>query len=512
MKHAMRSRIQIINLLCAVLFLFSACEKAIEEPAVINLDQVFVALTKDLVLQTYNANDLSRPLKSVQVTGLESAETVLGIDYRPATGQLYALGNTSRIYIINQSTGLATAVGSTPFTPALSGIIAGFDFNPRADRIRIVTATGQNLRVNPETGAVQDVDANINGVAGVQISGSAYTESSQLSLRSTELYNIDVVAKKLYRQNPNPGTLTELGPLNIPNSSGEAGFDISYNGTALAAISNGNTSGLYQINLTNGATTSLGSFPDKIIGLSMPPEPVAYSVGFRDTVNGFQILALTRGGISFGGGLFNLPPGENIVAIDFRPSNGQLYGLGKTSRLYTIDVNTRIATQVSNSQFSPLLSGTSFGFDFNPTSDRIRVVSNTGQNLRLDPNTAAVAAVDANLNPGSPSVSAAAYTNNFPGATSTTLYTIDHVTDRLYRQDPPNNGVLTAVGPLGIDIQAENGFDITGTSGTGYALLTMDGFFSNLYSIDLNTGAVTHIQIIGSPYGVLKGFAVGPGF
>ena len=68
--------------------------------------------------------------------------------------------------------------------------------------------------------------------------------------------------------------------------------------------------------------------------------------------------------------------------------------------------------------------GTSFGFDFNPAVDRIRIVSNTGQNLRFNPNDGVVN-VDGNLNPGTPSISAAAYTNNFAGTATTSLFAID---------------------------------------------------------------------------------------
>lgn len=84
-----------------------------------------------------------------------------------------------------------------------------------------------------------------------------------------------------------------------------------------------------------------------------------------------------------------LQPSEQILGIDFRPANGLLYGLGSTSRLYTINTATGVATQVGAGQFSPLLSGADFGFDFNPSVDRIRVVSNTDQNLRLNPDTGA---------------------------------------------------------------------------------------------------------------------------
>ena len=166
------------------------------------------------------------------------------------------------------------------------------------------------------------------------------------------------------------------------------------------------------------------------------------------------------------------------------------------------------AAAVGTAPFTTLLSGTSFGFDFNPTVDRIRVVSNTGQNLRLDPNTGLIAAIDLPLNPGTPAVASAAYTNNFAGATTTTLYVIDAATDKLYIQTPPNNGTLVLVGSLGINIGADNGFDIGGRSGKAYGLFSI-GSITKLYTLDLTTGLV--VGQVDFP-GVAKGFAVGLGF
>ena len=100
---------------------------------------------------TFDTNTPSTPLAVVAITGLQSGETALGIDVRPATGQLYLLGSSSRIYVVDPVTGVATAVGAA-FTPALSGTAFGFDFNPTVDRIRVVSDTGQNLRLNPDTG------------------------------------------------------------------------------------------------------------------------------------------------------------------------------------------------------------------------------------------------------------------------------------------------------------------------------------------------------------------------
>jgi hypothetical protein len=77
------------------------------------------------------------------IVGLPPAENIVSIDYRPATGQLYALGSSSRIYFINEKSGVATAVGSTVFS-CYSWANASLDFNPTVDRIRLVTASGQD--------------------------------------------------------------------------------------------------------------------------------------------------------------------------------------------------------------------------------------------------------------------------------------------------------------------------------------------------------------------------------
>lgn len=115
-------------------------------------------------------------------------------------------------------------------------------------------------------------------------------------------------------------------------------------------------------------------------------------------------------------------PSETLHGIDFRPVNEQLYALSSTSRLYTINLSSGAAAVAGTGALATWLSGTDFGFDFNPTVDRIRVVKNTGQNLRLNPNDGTVAAVDGSLNPGTPVVTAAAYTNSFAGATTTSLF------------------------------------------------------------------------------------------
>src|SRR5688572_9051732 len=99
-------------------------------------------------LVSFDSADPCAVVGSVPISGLQPDEDVLGIDFRPSNGVLYALGSTSRIYTIDTATGVATAVGPQLSTP-LEGYAFGFDFNPRANAnvgaIRIVSNTGQNL-------------------------------------------------------------------------------------------------------------------------------------------------------------------------------------------------------------------------------------------------------------------------------------------------------------------------------------------------------------------------------
>jgi hypothetical protein len=211
--------------------------------------------------------------------------------------------------------------------------------------------------------------------------------------------------------------------------------------------------------------------------------------------------------------LSGLQPGEEVLGLDVRPATGQLYALGSSSRLYTIDPATGMATAIGSGPFTPALSGTSFGFDFNPTVDRIRIVSDTGQNLRANPTNGIIVAIDGALSyatndvdaGGSPMVVAAAYTNNDNDPTTgTTLFNIDAGADTVVMQNPPNNGTLVTMGMLGVDATRIAGFDIAASDATAYAALVEAGQPGNsarasLYSIDLMTGAATALGKIGGP-------------
>src|SRR5688572_1955611 len=373
--------LMLIRIVLSILVLSSSCDEYDEPGVVIKPDLIFYGLTASNQVIQYNANASGYPISTISVTGLQSGEMLMAIDFRPATGQLYGLGSTSRIYTINLTSGLATAIGANPFTPAITGGIVGFDFNPTVDRIRVVTGTGQNIRLHPETGAAAAVDSDLNP-GSPNVNAVAYVNSFA-GASSTTLFDIDIASQKLFTQDPpNDGKLVEVGPLGITPTD-DGGFDISPdNSFALASLTVNGMNGLYQVDLNKGNATNLGNFSEGIIGLAIPTNPVAYSV---DASNNLIIFDFTKSNAYVSKSITGLQTSEVILGIDLRPLTGQLYALGSSSRLYTINMATGAATAVGTGSFDPLLKGNSFGFDFNPTVDRIRIVSDVGQNLRANP-------------------------------------------------------------------------------------------------------------------------------
>lgn len=189
-----------------------------------------------------------------------------------------------------------------------------------------------------------------------------------------------------------------------------------------------------------------------------------------------------------------------LVGIDFRVQNGKLYGVGDAGGIYIVDPITAVATL--DSQLTIALSGTTFGVDFNPAADRLRVVSDTGQNLRHDLNTdgtindTGLAYVPAAV----ATIAAAAYTNNdLDATTATTLFDVDTNLDQVAVQSPANSGTLAAPGKLGLDIDPGAGFDIytslrngAAVANRGFAALSSAGV-AGFYRVNLLTGKATLI-------------------
>ena len=523
----------------AVLFLSSltSCEDLLEQyfpkptpppttpPPTATLDIPFYALAEDgRRIDAYSTRNPTTRLSSVSITttGDRPSDRILGLDFRPATGQLYGVSSSSRVYVINPQTGVARLIpGSTENERTGACICTGsfsMDFDPTTDRIRVVAFNSRNRVINPETGAVEEIYGPppvVPSPIESPIRAMAYS-NSVAGTSSTTLYAINAVDKQLYRvTSANDVTIEAIGKLNLP-ISGAGGMDIdAKTGTALAVFPTtpNVTPTLFTVDLTTGAATTLAQYTELYRAIAIPTRPVAYA---SSTSGNLYIINLTNPEVSamVTKPITGLGAGEAVIGLDFRPANGQLYALtvrGTSpsllgeNRLYTINAATGAATFVATLPIA--LTTTDPGFDFNPVADRIRIVTASGQNLRVNPTDGTVVE-DGVLNPSDKGIYTAAYSNNFAGTTSTTLYVMGRIgggrgeapaVATLYQQTPPNNGTLVPVGDLGIPAVAFGSFDIGGASNKGYAVLNIFGA-TTLYTIDLATGKATIATATSNAY------------
>jgi hypothetical protein len=207
-------------------------------------------------------------VRSKPITGLAAGVSLKGIDFRPATGDLYALGSDRVVYRVNPSTAIAVAEGPAfETTPtALQGDRIGFDFNPTVDKIRITSDADDNFRLDPDPGSLLMNDTKLTP-ADITVVGSAYTNSSFAAFANrptaTMLFAYDTSGKKdrVWLQNPaNAGTL--MNPLSTGLDLGsDVGFDIAgaENRGYVAGTQSGRSGArLYSLDVTTGKTRQLG--------------------------------------------------------------------------------------------------------------------------------------------------------------------------------------------------------------------------------------------------------------
>lgn len=241
-------------------------------------------------------SDVRSVTSTITLQTTAAANSLASIDFRPATGELYGYAAAQRqIYVINRATGALTPIGPSGQGPANAGVI---DFNPVADLIRLVGGStgGENLRVNPVTGAIVGTDTPVAYAAGDANAGKTPNVTSLAYTRAaagvTTLYGIDRDTDALVTQNPpNAGTLQTVGPVGFDVGAGTfgsfTGFDVS-GATGTAFLTNsmatnpfGPTavdSRLYTVNLTTGAATSLGLIAGvpgtrSVADIAVAPEP-----------------------------------------------------------------------------------------------------------------------------------------------------------------------------------------------------------------------------------------------
>jgi hypothetical protein len=473
---------------------------------------------------------------AIAISGLQAGESVIGLDVRAGgatPGQLYALGSAGRLYTVDTTTGVATfkftltadAGDSSDAFTALAGTEFGVDFNPVSDRLRVVSDTGQNLRIDVDSGAtITDAPLASSGTTRAGVTGAAYSNAFAAACR-TALYYIDSATDQLLTSSdPNSGEVTVVGALGV-DTTAVGDFEIATaadgtnNGYAVLVVGGVPTS--YQIDLSTGVAATAGAVT-RLDASELVRDTAIAPPATAPTQTGGDVYALTETNqlVSFNAAvpqklctsatLTGQQASENIVGIDVRPADTAMYALGSTGRLYTVDTATGALTLKSTLAATlgdvtdpfTSLTGAAFAVDFNPGNDVLRVVSDTGLNARINPDTGATT-TDVATNPVGPVIAEAAYGNSFVGAGTAFYYTIDTTGDGLQVLGRPSgnaiNGDLQTVGALGVgDVTGVAGFDIVGTNNLGLAALNIGGAAtSDLFTVNLLTGAATRVNTVG---------------
>jgi Domain of unknown function (DUF4394) len=214
------------------------------------------------------------------VSGLVAPDTALvGIDFRVQDGKLYGVGNAGGVYTL--ATHNAKAVKVSQLTVALDGTLFGVDFNPAADRLRVVSDTGQNLRHNVNAGGVTLVDGTLSYTAGTPatgITGAAYVNNDLDPNTGTTLFDIDTTLDQVALQSPpNAGSLVATGKLTI-DADTPVGFDIyttlrngaAVDNSAYASLVVGGVTGFYRVNVLTGKASLIDTFPDRVVDIAIP--------------------------------------------------------------------------------------------------------------------------------------------------------------------------------------------------------------------------------------------------
>ncbi|WP_433358951.1 DUF4394 domain-containing protein [Streptosporangium sp. CA-115845] len=241
-----------------------------------------IGLTGDQRLVGFAIRSPGRTRDLGRIRGLDGDTRLVGIDYRVQNGRLYGVGDRGGVYTLS---GPAKAVKVSQLTVALRGYHFGVDFSPAANRLRVISDTGQNLRHNlddptggPAAGqtvadrtlTLPPVPPAVVGTVATGVSGAGYTNNDLSPDTATTLFGVNTATGQVSLQSPaGAGTLVQTGSLRVA-ASGAAGFDVysslregvTVSNSAFAALKVAGRYGFYGINLLTGAVNyNYGAFP-----------------------------------------------------------------------------------------------------------------------------------------------------------------------------------------------------------------------------------------------------------
>lgn len=522
----------------------------------------------DPVLDTWAVTSDNRLIRfaSAQPTVFQEvgdlASPVVGLDFRPATNDLFALFADGVLATLDPMTGevLETITTQVAMGDPLEGAV-DIDFNPAANALRIVGSGTRNLRLGP---AVLEPSSNMAAIEdlifGYRIGAgdTAYSNNAATGQGTTHFF-IDAQAQVFATQASNPGLVTRVGDLfdGITPTDAEAtvrGYDIfqpvsgAMNEHYAVFTRDGDTS-LWTIDPETGAANPSLALDGVVNGMvvdlsvtgTMNPDEREF-VFLVDTDSGQEIVALVLDLDSNDPGtpetftVMGLEEGDRLVSIDFRTTaaddmlnglwalgvngtQGRLYRLEKTGTDAQATAVGVLRTNTTGDAVPVVLQGERFRMDFNPAVDLLRVLSDSGQNLRINPDEGRMVADEvrpagftfidgttrwANVNV--PTVVNVAYRpapeqlmGEVPSLDFQYVVDTRGDTSRLARVIVPNDGALVEVGDLGVGAlrPGQHGFDIT-QQNRAIAALTLSGADqTTLFTIDLMTGEATEVGVIG---------------
>lgn len=529
-----------------------------------NAEGDLAALTTNDVLAVTADNaclvrfSLSDPSTVLAVGSLDVAGSVVGLDFRPASGELYALTDMGQLVLVDPMTAETTLV--TASIGELTGARYDIDFNPAANALRLISDGRQNFRMgSPALVENAQQQALVDGTFGYLqgVVATAYTNVNP-GQEGTQMFVISADSRTFFQQNPNVGLLTRIGAL-FPNAESvdvkgynvfttEGGMNEHY---AVFEV-DGNV-GLYGINPATAATTLIkplpapeagGNYMDLVVNDVTGEPALREFIVFEQSADDDFVLRIVElnpadsmPGMALAGYDETLPvtglvEGDVIVGFDLRTTSPEgaddgLYAVAQSGRIYLLEESDPIilppeAQAMEIATLATDLSGTRFDIDFNPRADLLRIIGDAGQNLRVnldedrvladEARAAGFAFADGTVRLGDtmvPAPVAVAYRAapmQLDGVIPSLdfQYVIDARNSGLARVAVPNDGALVAVGDglldglvLPTDGAIQQTMDIA-QSGTAYAALrTSAGAGSMLYTLNLLAGTAEQVGPIG---------------
>jgi hypothetical protein len=267
------------------------------------------------------------------------------------------------------------------------------------------------------------------------------------------------------------------------------------------------------------------------------PAPKGQSIYAVDLANQLLLFGTeSPGTLSRKLPITGLPVLKRIVGIDFRPSNGKLYGVGNDSRVYTLDPVTGVATPVGNGPFDPKIDffEVHFGMGFDPVADRIRLmVAESGANYSINPDDgtavleASVSYAKGDPNEGvKPSISGLGYVPL--GAAPTVrgvglaslrspplegvLMALDADLGDLVESIDPKTGEFATIGSLLMVFarcaEMKVGLNADGT--VNLFAVVLSGAQNLLLKLDVLTGKASSLGVVADNDSPIQGIALGP--